>query len=73
MFTRQHYEAIADTFRPMLEGRANFPEQFDTMENVILEVAITFHNDNNRFKPERFFRRAGVPNVDGLVNEFARR
>lgn len=72
MFTRQHYEAIADTIRPMIQGRANFPEQFDTMENVALELAVTFHNDNPAFKAERFFQRAGVPNVDGLVNEFSK-
>ena len=67
MFTRQHFQAVADTIQPTMRGSYLMDARRESVETIVTELAITFQRDNPGFKPERFFMACGVKS--GYVNQ----
>ena len=56
IFTKRHYEAIADTIRIYRAFSTD-----DEIEDLAATFARMFRNDNSGFKREVFYARCGVP------------
>lgn len=61
IFTRQHYEEVADLFSnryKMLEGSAyDNPDGLEATNQVVLDFMQLFKSDNPKFDKEKFVKR----------------
>jgi len=55
MFTKQHYEAIADKTREFLSS----PDPIQPIDLVTMLVEL-FESDNSKFDPQRFVEACGM-------------
>lgn len=62
MFTKQHYELIADVLSRTKPTRLRFQADHDIYnqwEVIVLEICAAFENDNPKFNTQKFLSTIG--------------
>lgn len=74
MFTTQHYKAVAEAISKSVAVSEGLREDnnygaghFEGVWHVACMLALEFKTDNNRFKPDRFWRACGLIGTDNPI------